>query len=157
MLFSADDEAVDWRAEGLRDRLRAAGELDEEAALADLCDLEALGGEPLGDGVDVGCGDAEAFTKLLGSEPLVIGGRVDVPLVFDETREGCLLFGAALEDHQHALQLQVCGRCTLIEIAAGEWMDIARQRSALCVVDGLRDPARGGVLLGGKGQADTER
>jgi hypothetical protein len=102
VLFSVDDEAVNWRAECLLHRFRGVGKLDEKMAFADLSDLEAAGDEPLGYCIDVGLGRAESFAKLLWSEPLVIGSGMDVLLFFKKAREGGVLFRAAFEDHQDA-------------------------------------------------------
>jgi hypothetical protein len=104
--------------------------------------LEATGGKPLSDFFDVGGGGTEAFPKLLGSEPLVIGGGIDVLLMFKETLKRGFLFGAALEDHQHAAEGEIRGRLAMIELRASERLHIVGKGHPDCIIHQLGDKRR---------------
>ena len=75
-----------------------AGYVEKGAGGGDGGDLEALAGEPLGDGSDLVEGGAELVADLGWGEPLVVGGGGWVLQVGEELVKGGLKGGGAGEE-----------------------------------------------------------
>src|SRR5439155_10440676 len=72
VLLALDEVLVDFGAQRLAHQTRRAGKLDDGAARRHALDLETLGREPVGYGLDVRIGRPEPLSKLAGCKPLVI-------------------------------------------------------------------------------------
>ena len=156
VLLALDGEFVDLGVEGVAHQPRRAGKLDDGAARPHAVDLETLGGEPVGHGLDVRIGGAEPLSKLFGRKPLVIVGRgLDVLLIQQLPQLGFLV-STALEDEQHAPHGQaVRGRAAVV-LRARQRMRVSPERHDVLDIHRLCD-ARGNLnRLGGNWQSREE-
>jgi hypothetical protein len=97
-LDAVDSVAVQFGLECIADLRRGAAEADEGAAGGDPVNVQALGGEPVGNGCDLAGGGTEALAYLCGCEPVVIVRRSGVLLVDQELLKGCFLLRRTGED-----------------------------------------------------------
>src|SRR5581483_2151953 len=102
VLFSTDQVFVNCSVKCLFYLRFTAGKLDDSTSVGNTIDLEAVQLEPVRNYLHVLVGGAELLAEFIGSEPLVIGGRVFVLLVVEQSAKCVLLLGAAFEDQQHA-------------------------------------------------------
>ena len=93
-----DDEIVNLGVEGALHLGRVAAEADGHAVFGDFTNGETVAGKPIRNGGDVDLGRAEVGADLIGSEPLVVVGRVGVVLAGDKLLKRRLLSGIATED-----------------------------------------------------------
>ena len=108
---------MNWGMKRLLHLAGGAGELDQSASFG-RANLKAVRLKPRRDGLNVGIGRAELFAELCRSEPLVIVRRRLILLIVEQTPEGGLLLGTALQNQQHSFHRKAGRRRAEVEFWA---------------------------------------
>ena len=83
----------------------------------------------------VGVGDAEAFSILLGREPLMVVRRLRIVLRVEQLVKGILLRRVRKQSEEHVLQGKAGRDCACVVSRDGERMHVAPQRHSLLIVN----------------------
>ena len=112
-----------------------AGDFDGLVAGIHFRHIEAVVGEPGGDGGNVLVGRAKLSAKLIWRKPLVVTRRARRVHLVDELLQRGFLRVTAFENQVHSVELQAVGRGSQIVSRGGERAHGAVERYQLGVVD----------------------
>jgi hypothetical protein len=139
MLLSVDDEAVNFRSKRSSHGASRSIELDNLATWSDLDSCESLRCQPASHSLNVGIGRTKLLAELLGCHPGVIVRGGFALLVIEELTQGGFLVGTPLQEQEDSVQGLRVGHCALIELRAGEGVDVALQDDEVLLIHGLSD------------------
>ncbi len=115
-----------------------ARNVDDHVVRVDVIHRDAVRFEPMGDGLDVGIGDAVLISELRRGQPLVVIRRGLVGQAFDVFIERLLGLERALELQEHVLELEARPNAAAVVARDGFGARVAAKRDALGFIDARR-------------------
>jgi len=137
MPLTFDFQVVNFRLEGLAHVGGGAGEINEHAAGIDHVDVETMGFEPTGYGVEVGLRQAEAFAEFLRGQPVMEVWRTLRVERVEKLLEREFLLGRALQLEQHVVHSEIVHHGAAIVRGPRFGTGVAGDCNTICFIDAL--------------------